>query len=128
MTSETITVVIPCFNASAYIEAAIGSALVQRTPGVLDVEILVVDDASTDNSAAKVEAIAAANPRKVGLLPQPRNKGPAAARNLGLRHAAGRFVCFLDADDQYAPGFLPLRCRGFGCGRGLRRSRAMWSW
>jgi glycosyltransferase involved in cell wall biosynthesis len=113
MTADLVTVVIPCYNASAYIEAAIASAWDQRTPGIVDVEVLVVDDASTDDSAAKVEAAAAANPGMLRLLRQPQNQGPAAARNRGLRMSAGGFVCFLDADDQYVPGFFSWAVRQF---------------
>src|SRR5579863_3646263 len=106
MTAELVTVVIPCYNASQYIENALDSVLKQREPDRLDVEIIVVDDASTDDSPAKLAAAALANPGTIRLLRQPRNLGPAAARNLGLRQATGRFICFLDSDDQYAPGFF----------------------
>src|ERR1700693_6168318 len=106
MTAELVTVVVPCYNASSYIEETLNSVLDQREPGVVEVEVLVVDDGSIDDSPAKVEAAAHANPGAIRLLRQPRNGGPAAARNVGLRRARGRFVCFLDADDQYAPGFF----------------------
>jgi glycosyltransferase involved in cell wall biosynthesis len=106
MTTELVSVVIPCFNAISFIEDTLDSALKQRQAGLVDVEVVVIDDGSTDGSSAKVEATALANPGAIRLLRQPRNLGPAAARNVGLRHARGRFVCFLDADDQYAPGFF----------------------
>ena len=106
MTTELVSVVIPCYNSSPFIEDSLDSALKQREAGVVDVEVIVVDDGSTDDSPTKVEAASLANPGAIRLLRQPRNLGPAAARNVGLRHARGRFVCFLDADDQYAPGFF----------------------
>src|SRR5437764_381326 len=103
-----ISVVIPCFNAAAFLEGAVRSIFAQETPGT---EILIVEDASTDGSA-DVAAALAGRYAGVRLLRQPGNAGPAAARNLGLRQASGRYVCFLDADDEYAPGFfagvLPL--------------------
>src|SRR5438874_12608579 len=102
MTTELVSVVIPCYNASHFIETTLGSALKQRAAGLVDVEIIVVDDGSTDDSPAKVETASLANPCAVRLLRQPRILGPSAARNVGLRHARGRFACLLDADAQPA--------------------------
>jgi predicted O-methyltransferase YrrM len=106
MARELVSVVIPCFNGAEYIDAALDSILQQGEDGTADVEIIVVDDVSTDLSVEKVERRAAAAPETIRLLRQPSNLGPAAARNAGLRCANGRFVCFLDADDEYAPGFF----------------------
>jgi glycosyltransferase involved in cell wall biosynthesis len=103
-----ISVVIPCYNARQVLPRAIQSVIAQSTPGT---EIVVVDDQSTDDSLTVAESFANKFPA-IHLLRQSENAGPAAARNLGLRHAKGRYVCFLDADDEYAPGFfatvLPL--------------------
>jgi glycosyltransferase involved in cell wall biosynthesis len=88
------TVVIPAYNAAAWIAGAIRSAAVQRPAPV---EILVVDDGSEDGTAA----IAAAQP---GVRVVRRaNGGEAAARNTGLREARTRWVSFLDADDTFLP-------------------------
>lgn len=96
------SVVIPCFNAVATLPAAIQSAQAQTAP----VEILVVDDGSTDGTFDRMVAYCAgaghsADPR-VRFLPI-FHSGVAAARNHGLKHAAGEFIQFLDADDWIAP-------------------------
>ena len=100
--SRLVSVVIPCFNAAKYLPGAIRSLLAQGVPGT---EIIVVDDQSTDDSRAVAESLAG-QCQGVRVLRQPVNSGPSAARNVGLRQASGRYVCFLDADDEYAPGFF----------------------
>lgn len=94
-----ISVVIPLYNKAAYVQCAIESVLAQGE-GVL--EVVVVDDGSTDDSAAKVEALH--NP-KIRLVKKP-NGGVSSARNRGIEVARGEFVAFLDADDVYLPGFI----------------------
>jgi glycosyltransferase involved in cell wall biosynthesis len=87
-----LSVVIPAFNAARYIEQAVRSALTQTD---LTVEVIVVDDGSTDETAARAGAI---DSERVQVRSQP-NRGPAAARNAGVRVATGEFLAFLDADD-----------------------------
>ncbi|MGO8152586.1 glycosyltransferase family 2 protein [Rhizobium leguminosarum] len=89
-----VSVVIPAFNASRYIERTLRSAGRQT---YRNLEIIVVNDGSTDDTAKVVEQVALADSR-IRLLSTP-NRGVAAARNTGIREAAGRFVAFLDADD-----------------------------
>lgn len=86
---------IPCYNAAAYIEAAIASARAQTQPPD---EIIVIDDGSTDSSAT---VIAESRP-PVTLLRQ-ENGGVGAALNLGLARATGTLIAFLDADDLWKP-------------------------
>ncbi len=97
-----VSVVIPCFNAADTLERAVRSVVAQDDYGT---EILIVDDQSTDNSEDVAHALAKDTPG-MWVLRQPQNAGPGAARNAGLRQARGRYVCFLDADDEYAPGFF----------------------
>lgn len=97
-----VSVVIPCFNAAAFIGDAIQSVLGQTPP---DLEVIVVDDASTDGSRELVTALAESEPRIVPIL-LPSNAGPAAARNRGFEQARGRWVALLDADDLYLPDRL----------------------
>ena len=97
-----ITVVIPTYNASLLIKRTVES--VQRQKGGFDVEIVVVDDCSTDETVQVVERLKLSNLR---LLRQEHNQGPAAARNRGLREATGSYCTFLDGDDYWEPEFLP---------------------
>jgi glycosyltransferase involved in cell wall biosynthesis len=90
-----ITCVIPVHNGGRYLEEAIDSVVHQTCPPD---EILVVDDGSTDGSAA----IAAAYGDRVRLIRQMR-RGPDGARNRGIVEARGELIAFLDADDRYRP-------------------------
>lgn len=94
-----VSVIVPCYNSEATIGIALGSLLGQS---YRDLEILVVDDCSTDGSAEVVAAIAAADPR-VRLIRQAANGGAYAARNRGLAVASGAFVATHDADDWSHP-------------------------
>jgi glycosyltransferase involved in cell wall biosynthesis len=92
-----VSVVIPCFNAAPFIADALRSVFDQQVGGI---EVIVVDDGSVDESVAIAESFPA-----VRVLRQA-NRGPAAARNLGVAHASGPLVAFLDADDVWLPGKL----------------------
>ncbi len=94
-----LSFVVAAYNAGPWIEAALASALDQR--GVR-VEIVVVDDASTDDTAARVTALAARDPRVV-LIRRERGGGPSAARNLAIDRARGTWIAVLDADDAVEP-------------------------
>lgn len=92
----------PCFNAAPFVAQAVGSVLAQ-THG--HVELVVVDDGSTDDSPKLVAELAAQHPGRIQLL-QTQRAGPYPARNLGLKHIHGEFVAFLDADDWWLPTML----------------------
>lgn len=95
-----VSVVIPLFNRRDYIVGTIESVLAQRHR---DVEVLVVDDGSTDGSA---DLVAATFGERVRLVRQPQNVGRSAARNLGWEMARGDLVAFLDSDDLWLPDKL----------------------
>jgi glycosyltransferase involved in cell wall biosynthesis len=95
-----ISAVITAYNLAPYLVATIESVLAQQYP---DFEVIVVDDGSTDESAAIAERFVA--DRRVTVIRQ-RNAGSAAARNAGARRARGELVAFLDGDDLAAPGRL----------------------
>jgi glycosyltransferase involved in cell wall biosynthesis len=97
-----ISVVMPCYNAAPYVEEAIASVLQQTYP---QIELIIVDDGSTDASVQIMSRLAAANPGRITVLHQT-NSGPYAARNYGLAHANGNFIAFLDADDTWHPEAL----------------------
>ena len=102
-----VSVVMPAWNAGRSIERALESAL--RDPS-LAVECVVVDDGSTDDTAAVVERLGAADPRVV-FLRSPANEGVSAARNRALRAARGEWVTLLDADDRFVRGGLAALLR-----------------
>lgn len=99
----TFSVVIPCFNRASRIEAAINSALDQSLPPH---EIIVVDDGSTDESASVAESLGPA----VRVI-RTENRGPSAARNLGIDEAQGDWIAFLDADDVWHPEKMTLQAQ-----------------
>jgi glycosyltransferase involved in cell wall biosynthesis len=92
-----VSVVIIVYNGEDYVGRALASALAQ-THGNL--EVIVVDDASTDGSCAVVERVS--DPR-IRLVRRERNGGIGAARNDGIRAARGEWIAFLDCDDRWAP-------------------------
>ncbi len=92
-----VSIILPAFNEEGLIGAAIESALRQTEHRI---ELIVVDDCSTDRTVSVAETYAA-DDRRVQILRCRQNRGPAAARNLGLRHARGKWLALLDADDTY---------------------------
>ena len=101
-----VSVVIPSFNYAHYLPQAIASVLAQ-THAVID--LLIVDDGSTDSTRAVVAAIA--DPRLRYVWQE--NAGLSAARNTGIREARHAFVAFLDADDLWQPEFLATAMQRF---------------
>jgi hypothetical protein len=98
----SVTVVIPCYNYGCYVRTAVKSVLDQL--GV-DVEAIVIDDASTDGSAEVVRELAGSDPRVRPILHR-RNFGHIATYNEGLEQANGDYVVLLSADDALTPGSL----------------------
>jgi O-antigen biosynthesis protein len=95
-----VSVVIPTFNRADLVLRAIGSVLAQDYPAM---EVLVVDDASTDDTPARVETL---GERRVRLLRRSENGGVARARNAGMDAAEGELIAFLDSDDEWLPAKL----------------------
>jgi glycosyltransferase involved in cell wall biosynthesis len=91
----SVSVVIPAYNAGAYLHKALESILRQTVP--VD-EVIVVDDGSADNTCEVARSFG----ERVRVLTQP-NQGPSAARNLGVQEARSELIAFLDADDQWLP-------------------------
>ena len=98
----SVSVVIPCYNYGRYLPAAVSSVL--QDEGV-QVDILIVDDASTDGSAEVAQSLAATYP-EVDVLVHEQNRGHIATYNDGLVRARGDYVVLLSADDQLTPGSL----------------------
>jgi glycosyltransferase involved in cell wall biosynthesis len=96
MITPVVSILIPCFNAEKYIGETLESAFQQTWPAI---EVIVVDDGSTDRSAAVVRSFARPNLK----LFQQENQGQTAALNVSLAYASGDFVQYLDADDLLDP-------------------------
>ncbi|MDF1615240.1 glycosyltransferase family 2 protein [Desulfurivibrio dismutans] len=94
-----VTVIMPVYNAAGFIATALHSVLAQTWSNL---EVLVVDDASTDDTVARVEEFARRDSR-VQVLPAKVNAGPYVARNLALQQATGELITFHDADDWSHP-------------------------
>lgn len=101
MTGKLVSIVIPCFNCADWIEEAIESCL-NQTYG--NIEIIVVDDGSTDNSVEIVKKYGARVIHHVGP-----NRGGCHARNLGFKISRGEFIQFLDADDYILPEKIEIQ-------------------
>ncbi|HEX4790879.1 MAG TPA: glycosyltransferase [Actinospica sp.] len=101
---SSVSVVVPCYKYGHYLEESVGSAL-HGQDGV-DVRVLIIDDASPDDSADRARELAAADPR-VRVAVHPRNRGHIATYNEGLLEwADGDYCVLLSADDRLVPGSL----------------------
>ena len=96
VSAPLVSIIVPAFNAERFVARALRSALGQAYPNL---EIIVVDDGSTDRTA---EIVRSCSDPRIRLVVQA-NRGQAAARNHGIRLSAGKYVTFLDADDAYLP-------------------------
>lgn len=96
MSNPLVSVIIPTYNCAAYIVAAIESVLSQD---YAPLEIIAADDGSMDDTLTVLEQFRG----RIQIHSQP-NRGPAAARNLAVRHANGEYLAFLDGDDLWTPG------------------------
>jgi teichuronic acid biosynthesis glycosyltransferase TuaG len=97
-----VSIIMPSWNVERLIEETVRSVQAQ-TFG--DWELLIADDCSTDRTPQLIEAISERDPR-VKLIRQPKNGGPALARQASIDRAEGRFLAFLDSDDLWLPGKL----------------------
>ena len=97
----SVTVIVPMYNVEKYIEPCLRSLLEQT---VKDIEVIVVDDCSTDRSPSTVKSLSAEFDGRLTLLKTKKNNGaPGLPRNLALRSARGKYVSFLDSDDLLTP-------------------------
>jgi len=94
--ATSLSVIIPTYNRSGFVRDCLNGL---RRSGVSDLEIIVVDDGSTDDTA---QVVASTDPKACYVRQS--NAGPAAARNRGFQMSRGRYVGFLDCDDEWLPG------------------------
>lgn len=97
---KLVSVIIPAYNAEAFISDAIHSILEQDYEYY---EIIVIDDGSNDQTSKVVNTI---QDERIRFIQQPNNQGASAARNRGMQEAKGEYLAFLDADDLWSPYFL----------------------
>lgn len=106
-TSPTVSVVIPTYNRAGTLRRAIQSVLTQS---YRDIELIVVDDASTDASA---EILAQIDDPRMRVITHPQNKGFGGALNTGARAAKGSYIAFQDSDDEWLDGKLERQMQVF---------------
>ena len=96
LSNPIISIIMPCFNAAHFIKESVQSALEQEC---VDIEVIVVDDGSTDDSSSILQRMSEKDNR-LRIIHQ-ENKGAGPARNRGLAEAKGQFIAFLDSDDYW---------------------------
>ena len=102
MAIPLVTAIIPAYNRASLIKRAISSV---QNQGISKIEIIVVDDGSTDKTVDVVKKCQADDPR-IKLIAHETNKGEAGARNTGVQNANGTYIAFLDSDDEWLPNTL----------------------
>lgn len=110
MPGATVSVVIAAYNAMPYLTQCITS-VAEQSIGRERLEVIVVDDGSTDGTPEELERLEGVYPDLLRVFRQENSGGPSAPRNLGLDHATGTFVFFLDADDRLGPEALERMVR-----------------
>jgi glycosyltransferase involved in cell wall biosynthesis len=99
-----LSMVVATYNVAPYIDAFFDS-LVAQTTGLAGLEVIVVNDGSTDGSGNLADAWAARYPDTIRVIHQG-NQGVATARNVGLAEATGEWICFPDPDDFLSPDYI----------------------
>ncbi|MGW1727125.1 glycosyltransferase family 2 protein [Streptomyces sp. NPDC002306] len=105
MAGPTVSVIIAAYNAMPYLTRCVES-VADQTIGREQLEVIAVNDGSTDTTPAELERLAGLYPKLIRVVHQENSGGPAAPRNAGLDLARGRYVFFLDADDYLGPEAL----------------------
>ena len=98
---KLLSVIIPLYNSSKWLPKCLDSVLSQDIPKEL-LEVICINDGSPDNSAQIARRYREDYPQSVVVLDQ-ENQGPSGARNNGMRHATGKYLCFVDPDDYVEP-------------------------
>jgi glycosyltransferase involved in cell wall biosynthesis len=101
--SPAFSVVVPAHNSAAFLGEALEAVLAQT---LQDFELIIVDDGSTDDTWEVIQAWKVRFGSRLVAILNPENRGPAGARNIGIRKAKGDFLAFLDSDDLWVPEHL----------------------
>lgn len=106
MTRPLISIVLPVYNGQAFIQETLKAVLTQSTP---QIEVIVVDDGSTDNTAEIIkQSFKSAVQAHQLMLYKQENQGVSSARNLGVERARGGYIAFIDADDVVLPEYVEV--------------------
>ncbi|MDO4167984.1 MAG: glycosyltransferase, partial [Eubacteriales bacterium] len=95
---KKISVIVPCYNVDKYIDRCVES-LVNQTLGINDMELIFVDDASTDHTLDKLAVWEEKYPDSILVIHCAENRRQGAARNIGMQYASGEYIGFVDSDD-----------------------------
>lgn len=95
---KKVSMIVPCYNVENYVRECMDS-LIGQSIGVEELEIIAVDDASTDGTLAILQEYEQRFPESVMLIPLPENNGPGYVRNIALAYATGEYVMYADSDD-----------------------------
>jgi glycosyltransferase involved in cell wall biosynthesis len=104
-----VSVIIPVFNCEAYVEECLRSVMGQSES---DLEMIVVDDGSSDDGVTIAKRLARED-KRICIYFRPHSGRPGVSRNVGLSHATGRYIAFLDGDDLYHPDKLKISLSAF---------------
>lgn len=105
MNNELISIIIPCFNSADTIERAVLSA---KNQTYSNIEIICIDDCSSDKTIDILEALSSKTPY-LTILKNSQNSGPSISRNKGISAATGTYIAFLDSDDYWHPQLLEVQ-------------------
>ncbi|HOD27262.1 MAG: glycosyltransferase family 2 protein [Bacteroidales bacterium] len=105
-----ISIITPCYNSVDFISQTIDSVIAQT---YTDWEMIIVDDNSKDNSPEIIQAYCRKDPRIKYIRTERPSGSPTLPRNIGLKHARGRFIAFLDSDDMWLPTKLEEQLKLF---------------
>ncbi|MCL2048567.1 MAG: glycosyltransferase family 2 protein [Defluviitaleaceae bacterium] len=100
--SDKLSIIIPVYNASQYLEQCVQSILSQN---ICNMEVILVNDCSLDDSGQLCDKLAENEPR-IRVIHKPKNEGVGSARNTGLAHVTGDYIAFVDSDDWLEPNSL----------------------
>ena len=101
--NDLVSVIIPAYNAATRIKLTLESIIAQDYP---DIEIIIVDDVSTDGTGDIAREVLKVSGRDFMIISHEHNGGECASRNTGLKHANGKYICFVDADDMIRENFV----------------------
>lgn len=107
VTGSSLSVVLPALNEAEILEVTVESVMNALDPSGIAYEILIIDDGSTDDTFAVASKLHARHPTRVRCIRHDTNRGYGAALRTGMREAKGKYISFLDADNQFDPRDFP---------------------